>query len=274
MATRASPLCTISGMGLMSEIRAFRVPAKSIALWWLGQTGYIFKTPEGTLVSTDMYLTNSCAEVYGNLGVDLNRRVPVLIPPDELDVDLYTCTHNHQDHTDPDTIRALRHKDTTHFIGPHPSCEVYRAQGVESGRIVPAWPACEIEIRDVHIRGAFALPTDDTDLNHMGYIFRFGSGPVVYVTGDTDFSELLFSAAKYSPDLMITCINGGFNNLSHFEAAQVAGKIKPKAAIPCHYDMFPDNAVDPGQFRASLKVQAPDVRYQQLEHGKPLVFSV
>ena len=72
---------------------------------------------------------------------------------------------------------------------------------------------------------------------------------------------------------MITCINAGFNNLSHWEAAEVAGKIKPRAAIPCHYDMFPDNSVDPKQFSASLKLRAPDVRYQEMQYATPLVFS-
>jgi L-ascorbate metabolism protein UlaG (beta-lactamase superfamily) len=71
-------------------------------------------------------------------GVDLSRRVPILIPPEELNVDVYACTHNHLDHTDPVTIGGLRNKDTAQFIGPHPSCEVYRAQGIETGRIVPA----------------------------------------------------------------------------------------------------------------------------------------
>ena len=116
----------------MSEIRAFPVPKKSVALWWLGQTGYIFKTHEGTLLTTDMYLTNSCEAAYSHTGVDLSRRVPILIRPEDLDVDIYTCTHNHQDHTDPETIRGLRHKDTTHFVGPHPSCSVYRAEGIET----------------------------------------------------------------------------------------------------------------------------------------------
>jgi L-ascorbate 6-phosphate lactonase len=261
-------------MSLMSAIRSFPVPKKSVAIWWLGQNGYIFKTSGGTLLSTDMYLTDSCAALGADAGMNLARRVPVLIHPDELDVDLYACTHNHMDHTDPETIRGLRNKDTAQFVGPHPSCEVYRAEHVETGRIVPAWPAFEMEFRDIHIRGAFALPTDDTDLNHMGYIFRFDHGPTVYMTGDTDYSELLVSAAKYSPDLVITCINGGFNNLSHYEAAELVGKIKPKAAIPCHYDMFPDNSVDPRQFRASLKMRAPETKYQELEHGKPFVYSL
>lgn len=259
---------------LMREIRDFAVPKKSVGIWWLGQNGFIFKTPDGTLLSTDLYLTDSVAGNYRDLGINLARRVPVLIAPEDLDVDLYACTHNHMDHTDPETIRSLRHKDAMQFIGPHPSCEVYRKEGVEAGRIVPAWPACEMEFRDIHIRGAFAMPTDDTDLNHMGYIFQFGGGPKVYMTGDTDYSELLVSAAKYSPDLVITCINGGFNNLSHWEAAELVRQIKPKAAIPCHYDMFPDNAVDPRQFAASLKLRAPEVPYQELTHGKPFIFSL
>jgi L-ascorbate 6-phosphate lactonase len=73
---------------------------------------------------------------------------------------------------------------------------------------------------------------------------------------------------------MITCINGGFNNLSHDEAAQLAAEIRPRAAIPCHYDMFPDNSVDPRQFRAALKHRAPDVGYLQPRHGEALLFSV
>ena len=262
----------MSLMNLMQEIREFPVSRNTVAIWWLGQNGFIFKTPEGTLLSTDLYLTNSCCDAHPGLGLNLNRQVPILLPPEELNIDLFTCTHNHQDHTDPATIERLRHKDTTQFIGPHPSCAVFQEKGIESGRIVPAWPACELEFRDVTIHGTFALPTDATDLNHMGFVFQFGKGPRVYVTGDTDYSDLLASAAKYRPDLMITCINGGFNNLSHWEAAQLAAQIQPKGAIPCHYDMFPDNSVDPGQFRASLALSAPGVRYVHLEHGKPFVF--
>jgi L-ascorbate 6-phosphate lactonase len=264
----------MAGMSLMQEIRSYAVPRNAMALWWLGQNGYIFKSAEGTLVSTDLYLTNSCAEAYAGSGINLDRRIPILLPPEEVEVDVYTCTHNHMDHTDPETIERLRNKDTMQFVGPHPTCEVYRQKGIETGRIVPAWPDCEIEFRDVKIRGAFALPTDDSDLNHMGFVLQFGKGPSVYITGDTDYSELLASAARHSPDILITCINGGFNNLSHYEAAYLAAQVKPKIAIPCHYDMFPDNSVDPGQFRASLTMRAPEVRYQQLEHGKPFLFSL
>jgi L-ascorbate 6-phosphate lactonase len=204
----------------------------------------------------------------------MNRNVAVLIEPEEVDVDLYVCTHNHLDHTDPGTLARLTHRDTAQFVGPHPSCETFRAHGIESGRIQAVWPDHEIEFRDVYLRGTFALPTDDSDLNHLGYILQFGKAPRIYMTGDTDYCSLLASASRSEPKLMVTCINGGFNNLSHDEAAQLAAKIKPKVAIPCHYDMFPDNAADPAQFRAALMLRAPDVQYLRPEHGKPVVFSL
>ncbi len=256
---------------LMRQIRDFPVPKNSIALWWFGQSGYIFKSPEGTLASVDLYLTDSVASIPN--GLNLHRRVPVFIEPEDIDVDVFCCTHNHQDHTDPETIRRLGNKDTAAFVGPHPSCAVFTKEGIEPSRIIPAWPSVEIEHRDLRLSGTFALPTDTTDLNHMGFVVRFGDGPKVWVTGDTDYSELLLAAGAHSPDLMITCINAGFNNLSHWEAAQIAGKIKPRAAIPCHYDMFPDNSVDPKQFCASLKLNAPEVRYQEMQYATPLVFS-
>lgn len=256
-------------MSLMKDIRAFPVEKGSVAAWWFGQNGYIFKSPEGTLVSVDLYLTDSCATLVD--GFDMKRRVPVLIEPENLDVDVFTCTHNHQDHTDPETIRNLRHKDTMRFVGPHPSCETYASEGVESGRITPSWPDCFIEHNDVQIHGTFALPTDTTDINHMGFVLQFGRGPRIYITGDTDYTDLLLGVTKHKPDVVITCINGGFNNLSHWEAADIVGKIKPKVAVPCHYDMFTDNAVDPRQFRASMRLRAQDVAYHELKHGEPWV---
>ncbi len=258
-------------MALADGILSYQTPRGSAGIWWLGQNGYIFKSHAGTLACVDLYLTNSCDGIVP--GVDLSRRVPVLIEPEDLQVNVFTCTHNHQDHTDPETIRRLTHKAAMQFVGPHPSCEVFLREGVALERIVPAWPGCDIRFRDIRIRGTFAVPTDASDLNHMGFVFDFEDGPTIWVTGDTDFSDLLSSAAKHNPDVMIVCINGGFNNLSHWEAAELAAQVKPRIAVPCHYDLFPDNAADPRQFRAALKIKAPDVQYLELKHGEATLVS-
>jgi L-ascorbate 6-phosphate lactonase len=258
-------------MALIDDIRALRVQKNAIAIWWFGQNSFIFKSPEGTLASVDLYLTDSCNGLVP--GMDLSRKVPVLLRPDEVEVDVFTCTHNHQDHTDPETIRGLRNKDTMQFVGPHPSCDVFRREQVEDGRITPAWPDRELEFKDLRLRGTFALPTDTTDLNHMGYVLHFGNGPRVYVTGDTDYCEILEGVKQHEPDIVITVMNGGFNNLSHWEAAELVGRIGPKVAVPCHYDMFPDNSVDPKQLRAAMTLKAPGVAYHEMRHGEPWVFS-
>jgi L-ascorbate 6-phosphate lactonase len=254
----------------MNDIRAFPVSKGAVAVWWFGQNSFIFKSPEGTLASVDLYLTDSCNGLVP--GLNMSRKVPVLLSPEEVQVDVYTCTHNHQDHTDPETVRRLRNKNTSHFVGPHPSCDVFRLEGIETGRIVPTWPDRELEFADLKMTGTFALPTDTSDINHMGFVYQFGNGPKMYVTGDTDYCDLLVGVRKHEPDVVITVINGGFNNLSHWEAADLVGQIKPKVAIPCHYDMFPDNSVDPKQFQATMKLKAPDVAYHELRHGEPWVF--
>jgi len=255
---------------LMSTIKSFSVSRYSIAIWWFGQNGYIFKSPEGTLVSVDLYLSDSCASRYPNL--DLRRRVPILIPPEAVEVDVYACTHSHLDHLDPSTVVGLRNKDAIAFIGSGECGPLYQGSDIEAGRIHTLWPKATFESRDLRLTATFALPTDETDLNHIGFMLQFGNGPKVYITGDTDHHPLLYSAAAQQPDLMITCINGGFNNLSHWEAADLAAKIKPRVAIPCHYDMFPDNSIDPHQFRAALSQVSPETRYHQLIHGEPFVF--
>jgi len=255
---------------LMEQIRAFRPRQGTVGIWWLGQMGYIFKSPAGATLGIDLYLTDSCADLEPPL--DLRRRVPVLIPPEQLELDVFACTHNHQDHTDPETIRALACKQVTQFLGPPPSCEVFRREGVPDSRITMMWPGARHRFADVSLRATFALPTDAGDLNHLGYLIEFEEGPSVYLTGDTAWHELVGEAAPSRPDILITCINGGFANLSHWEAAGLAARIQPRVAIPCHYDLFADNAADPRQFRAALAARAPSVRYRQLEHGELWVF--
>ena len=255
---------------LMDEIRAFQVPAGKVALWWLGQMGFIFKSPAGTTLGVDLYLTDTPSSSQRPL--DLNRCFPSPIEPEDLDVDVFACTHNHRDHTDPGTIARLSRKDSMLFAGPAPSCETFRRLGVPSDRIRMLWAGAELEHADLWLRATFALPTDPGDLNHLGYAIRFADGPLIYLTGDTAWHELVAEAAPQQPDVLITCINGGFANLCHWEAAGLAARIRPKVAIPCHYDMFPDNAADPRQFRAALIIRAPGVRYQQLEHAQVWVY--
>jgi L-ascorbate metabolism protein UlaG (beta-lactamase superfamily) len=43
-------------------------------------------------------------------------------------------------------------------------------------------------------------------------------------------------------------------------------------AIPCHYDLFPDNSLPPQLFRTNLKNEGIGDRYRQLEQGVPFTY--
>ena len=88
---------------------AFHVPPGAITLWWLGQSGYLIKSPQGRLLAIDPYLSNSCKAIGDDYGFDMDRLVPPPLPPADLvDVDLYAMTHSHGDHLDPETVAGYR----------------------------------------------------------------------------------------------------------------------------------------------------------------------
>ncbi|EME71477.1 Zn-dependent hydrolase, partial [Paramagnetospirillum caucaseum] len=78
--------------GLMTEIAATQVDRGTLALWFLGQNGWMVKSPSGMVLAVDPYLSNSCHP--SRRGLDLDRRVPVPVAPEDLRADLLLCTHS------------------------------------------------------------------------------------------------------------------------------------------------------------------------------------
>ncbi len=260
----------------MRSIREYPVAPGALAVWFLGQNGFILKASGAPLIGIDLYLTDSCGDIYRDLPFRCHRQLPVFIEPEDLDVDVFLTTHSHDDHADPETLRRVP-KDETLFAGPWQSVERYRKFGVRGGQIRLLHPRQELALDGVTVTGTFALPTDDTDLNHMGLLLRFGrpadSGTTFYNTGDTAYCDLLGSLLPHGVDIAAICINGGFHNLSHMDAARIVKAIGPKVAIPCHYDMMVNNIGDPGMFAAALGVTGADARFQMLQYYEPWVYA-
>ena len=68
----------------MSYIRGFDVPKGAMAVWWLGQAGFIIKTPGDIIAAIDPYLSNSCKDGGKNLGLDFDRLIEPPLSPEEL----------------------------------------------------------------------------------------------------------------------------------------------------------------------------------------------
>jgi len=257
----------------MQSIRAFEVPADGLAIWFMGQNGFILKSSAGPLIGIDLYLTNSCAQLYAHMPFRLERQLPIFIEPEDLDIDIFFTTHSHDDHADPETIRRFIGNKRVLFVGPWESVEKYKRCGVPESYCLVLHPNQTIQLDGpTALTGAFALPTDNTDLNHSGVLIRFTNGITFYNTGDTGYCELLGSLVPRGVDLCAICINGGFHNLDPLQAARIVKAVDPAIAIPSHYDMMINNIGDPDMLRTALNLVGSSARVQVMDYYRPWVF--
>jgi L-ascorbate metabolism protein UlaG (beta-lactamase superfamily) len=260
-------------MTLMAEIEKQTVPAGSVGLWWLGQAGFMIKTAGGTTIAIDPYLTDSCKEGAAKVGFDCGRKFPPPIQPEELAVNIMALTHSHQDHCDPETI--TRHRSSGFrgpYVAPGETMDKLVTLGISTTEIALSWPNKEHRFGDVRLKSTFAISPAGDDVTHTGYLLFIDAGPTLYFTGDTDYHDVLEYIAGYKPEIMVTVINGAFRNLGPNEATKLTQKINPKVVIPCHYDMFADNCMDPRLFRSCLHGAGISDKYVALDHGKVFLY--
>jgi L-ascorbate 6-phosphate lactonase len=259
----------------MKQIKAHFVPLRSVAIWWLGQAGFIVKTPKGTIAALDPFLSNSCKKIGEQNDFRMDRQIPPpLAAKDLVGIDLYLITHSHQDHLDPETIRPYRKAGgSARFVAPAEALERLHSIGVPEDQTTMVWPNKSITLGDLTVRATFAIPFGGDDLTHVGYLFFVKGGPTIYFTGDTAYHDLIVDAiAPHKPDLLATVINGAFRNLGPAEAALLAKRLNIKIVIPCHHDLFLDNCQPPQMLHTNLKLQGIGDSYRLLEQGVPFIF--
>lgn len=254
----------------MQSIHDETLHPDTLGLWFLGQNGFILKSASSPSIAIDPYLTDSCRLKFADSGFDLSRTLPIFLEPEDLDVDLYVVTHSHEDHLDEETVRRLR--CSPHFVAPWEAHQRLLSFGIPPERCTLLHPHQTHTFGDVRIQGTFALPTDDTDLNHIGILFEFSNGIRLYNTGDTAYAPALERLLPTGVDLCTICINGGFHNLSHDEAALLIRTIQPRVAIPTHYDMMVCNRSDPEMFRAAIQAEGSQTQVHIMNYEDPFLY--
>ena len=256
----------------MRSIRQFSVEKDAIAIWYLGQNGFLLKDFSGLLIGIDLYLTDSCATTFADLPFRLDRQLPVFVEPEDLDVDVFVTTHSHDDHADPETIRRMK-TETTTFVGPFDAMRVFRECGVPEERCKLIHPGELMSLNETTtLQATFAMPTDASDLNHTGMLVEFGNGIRFYNTGDTAYTERLAELLPREVDVCSICINGGFHNLAPLQAAAIIMAIRPRVAIPCHYDMMINNVGSPEMFRMALELARSEAKFVQMRYYEPWLY--
>lgn len=255
---------------LASDIKQLRVEPGSLAIFWLGQAGFVYMTPGGTIVYVDAYLSDCVHRLLGDVRYGFKRIMPAPLAPEEVEADVVVCTHSHADHFDYDAIPALARNPNIHFVAA-PDCRLeFEKLGVPDHRFTIIHEDETLTYGDVTLTGVFA---DHGDLapEALGLLLQVGEIKVWQVA-DTAYRpekwQQLFAAGI---DVIIPPINGAYGNLDGVEAARLAHDAGARVAIPCHFWMFAEHNGNPAQFLDACKELAPEVRPQLMTQGEVLV---
>src|SRR3954447_20708058 len=96
-----------SGAELVAEVAATSTGEGALAIWWLGQSGFLIKGRGGTLV-IDPYLSEHLSRKYEGTGRPHVRMTRARIGGGGVwGVALVVASHKHSDHFDPGTLPDL-----------------------------------------------------------------------------------------------------------------------------------------------------------------------
>lgn len=219
---------------LHEEIQATVVAEGSVALWWIGQAGYALKSPGGTVVLIDAYLTNVVQDLFGT-----SRLFPAPLDPTTARPDIIFATHWHEDHLDPAAIRPFAEQSQVIFVGPPSVAARVRGAGVHPERVITLERGQTVDIRDVRVTGTFArheVPGFLTE-DALGLLLTI-AGVRIYHGGDSEYDARLRSIATAHPHVAMLPMNGSGGNMNAYEAALLAWQIAPRAVYPMHIGMW------------------------------------
>jgi len=253
-------------MGLAERIKQLEVKRNELGIFWLGNAGFAFKTGDGQVIYLDPYLSNCARQMYG-----FKRIYPPPIGAEEVEADYLLITHEHGDHLDRDSVPRIMEKSDTELIGPDPVIEECKEMGVAKNKLRKVSPH---EVLNMGGNSLTVMPAEHGELapKAVGYTLEFGDKKL-YVTGDTSYDRrTLRGAFELEPEIVISPINGKFNNLDPIRAALLARECSAEIAIPAHFWTFPEHGGDPGKFKEYVSLLAPETKCEIIALGKYFLY--
>ncbi|WP_185202868.1 MBL fold metallo-hydrolase [Glaciihabitans sp. INWT7] len=273
------------GEPLLAEIASTAVLPGSLAAWRLGQAGFILKFPTA-VIAIDPYLGNHCEAILG-FPFDHRRLTRSPLDPAELDIlDLLICTHNHPDHLEAPTVRALGRGNANASVVAPPACrQELEGLGWSPSRIQSSVPGKPIVIGALTVTG-FAVPHEDfEDENgnpYQGFLISDGEVTVAHLGDLLDDIRVREILSAEPIDLLAVPINGrdktrsgmGFaGNLTAEEATELAWHVGAVTTIPMHYDMFAQNVDLDALARFRVAAVSVNLTFQVAEVGEKILIT-
>lgn len=182
---------------------------------------------------------------------------------DQVEADFIFVTHGHGDHTG-DAEAIAKRTDATVCCTVDLAEGVFGPAGVKTqvgnlgGRIPMPFGSAKF-FQAIHGSGVPGCLT-------CGFIFEMG-GKKIYHAGDTALMSDMALLADEEIDVALLPIGDVFT-MGPEDALRAVKMIRPKLAVPMHYNTFPPIAQDPEAFAAS--VRAAGFQAQVLRPGESL----
>lgn len=210
---------------------------------WLGQAGLMFET-DGKIILVDPYLSSSVEKIepQNKRRVSVDKRFLKLKP------DIIVLTHNHLDHTDPETLKHyLSGEERVLVLAPCNSWKNVRESfGGRHNYVMfnrkTVWTEETLKFK--------AVKAEHSDDTAIGFIL-YAEGKKYYITGDTLYNEEIFSDLDEKVDYVFLPINGVGNNMNMTDAKEFCERLGA-LAIPMHCGLF-DN-INMNEFSYKRKV--------------------
>lgn len=172
---------------------------------------------------------------------------PYLLPSKHEEADLILVTHEHYDHCDVENITKLRGENTT----------IVASQGAAEkipGEVKTVKEGDKLKFENIKIT---ATPAYNINKSFhppqlgVGFIIDTGKHKI-YHAGDTDLIPEMEELTSRGITLALLPVGGKYT-MNAEEAAEAAGKIKPKIALPMHYGEIIGTKKDAQKFKQKVQ---------------------
>lgn len=212
-----------------------------VSLKWLGHAAWLIKFKEATVL-IDPFLS-------GNPNAAVKQE-------EMKGIDFILVTHTHSDHVGDAFTIAKREKSK--IIGMFELYEMAAKEGVDSSQLSGMNKGNMVDFGKIKV----ALTHADHSGEECGIVVS-ADGKTIYHAGDTAlFRDMKTLQELYKPDVALLPI-GGYFTMGPVEAAKAVEWLKPKIAVPMHYNTFPPIKQDPNKFKelagkfAEIKILEP-----------------